>query len=234
VDLKKCTYCGQCNEACEFHAIVVVKESVLTFDELCHGCGACAYVCPQDAIHEIGREIGRIEIGHAGKIRFIHGILNVGEPMATPVIRREKALMDPSDITILDAPPGTSCPVIETVRGSDVCLLVTEPTPFGLNDLELAAGMVKKMGVPMGVVINRADRGDQGVEDFCRREEIPVLMKIPMDRKIAELYSRGIPIVENLPAYRRKFLKLFEEIRELGVRKTEHVEAQHLVGRDLL
>jgi MinD superfamily P-loop ATPase len=234
VDLKKCTYCGQCNEACEFHAIVVVKESVLTFDELCHGCGACAYVCPQDAIHEIGREIGRIEIGHAGKIRFIHGILNVGEPMATPVIRREKALMDRSDITILDAPPGTSCPVIETVRGSDVCLLVTEPTPFGLNDLELAAGMVKKMGVPMGVVINRADRGDQGVEDFCRREGIPVLMKIPMDRKIAELYSRGIPVVENLPAYRRKFLKLFEEIRELGVRKTEHVEAQNLVGRDLL
>lgn len=234
VDLKKCNYCGKCSNACEFHAIVVVKEAVLIFDELCHGCGACSYICPEKAITEVDKEIGRIEIGRAGPIRFLRGILNIGEPMATPIIRKEKQLMAPSDITILDASPGTSCPVIETVKGSDFCLLVTEPTPFGLNDLELAAGMVKKMEIPMGVVINRADVGDQGVKQFCRREGIPVLMEIPMDRRIAELYSRGIPIVEDLPDYRTKFLSLFEEIENLSRRNTEHVEGQDVVGREII
>ena len=229
VDLQKCTYCGKCSEACEFHAIVVVKEAVLTFDELCHGCGACSYICPEKAINEVDKEIGKIEIGHAGPIRFIRGILNIGEPMATPIIRKEKRLMSPSDITILDAPPGTSCPVIETVKDSDFCLLVTEPTPFGLNDLELAAGMVKKMAIPMGVVINRADVGDQGVKQFCRREGIPVLMEIPMDRRVAESYSTGVPMVEVLPDYRMKFLSLFDEIKDLLKRNAEH----HEEGRDV-
>jgi MinD superfamily P-loop ATPase len=215
VDLKKCTYCGKCSEVCEFHAIAVLKETVLTFEELCHGCGACSYICPEGAITETVREIGKIEVGRAGPIRFVQGILNVGEPMATPIIRKEKALMAPWDVTILDAPPGTSCPVIETVKGSDFCLLVSEPTPFGLNDLELAAGMVKKMAIPMGVVINRADIGDQGVAQFCRREGIPVLMEIPMDRRIAELYSTGVPLVEELPDYRPKFLALFERLKKL-------------------
>lgn len=229
VDLQKCTYCGKCSEACEFHAIVVLKEAVLTFDELCHGCGACSYICPEKAINEVDKEIGKIEIGHAGPIRFIRGILNIGEPMATPIIRKEKRLMSPSDITILDAPPGTSCPVIETVKDSDFCLLVTEPTPFGLNDLELAAGMVKKMAIPVGVVINRADVGDQGVKQFCRREGIPVLMEIPMDRRIAESYSTGVPMVEVLPDYRMKFLSLFDEIKDLLKRNAEH----HEEGRDV-
>ena len=229
VDLQKCTYCGKCSEACEFHAIVVLKEAVLTFDELCHGCGACSYICPEKAINEVDKEIGKIEIGHAGPIRFIRGILNIGEPMTTPIIRKEKRLMSPSDITILDAPPGTSCPVIETVKDSDFCLLVTEPTPFGLNDLELAAGMVKKMAIPMGVVINRADVGDQGVKQFCRREGIPVLMEIPMDRRIAESYSTGVPMVEVLPDYRMKFLSLFDEIKDLLKRNAEH----HEEGRDV-
>lgn len=231
VDLKKCTYCGKCSEACEFHAIVVVKEAVLTFDELCHGCGGCSYICPEKAITEVDKEIGSIEIGHAGPIRFLQGILNIGEPMATPIIRKEKKLMGPSDITILDAPPGTSCPVIETVKGSDFCLLVTEPTPFGLNDLELAAGMVGKLEVPMAVVINRADIGDHGVKQFCRREGIPVLMEIPMDRRVAELYSRGVAIVEDLPDYRMKFLSLLGEIKNLSRQNTQHKEAQDFVGR---
>jgi MinD superfamily P-loop ATPase len=231
VDLKKCNYCGKCSEACEFHAIVAVKETVLTFDELCHGCGACSYICPEKAITEVDKEIGGIEIGHAGPIRFIRGILNIGEPMATPIIRKEKQLMTPSDITIMDAPPGTSCPVIETVKDSDFCLLVTEPTPFGLNDLELAAGMVKKMAIPMGVVINRADVGDQGVKQFCRREGIPVLMEIPMDRRIAESYSTGVPMVEVLPDYRIKFLALFQDIEHLLRGDTGHKEAQNVVGR---
>lgn len=231
VDLEKCTHCGRCNDACEFHAIVVVKEAVLTFDELCHGCGACSYVCPEDAIREVNREIGTIQIGHAGSIRFIQGLLHIGEPMATPIIRKEKQLMVPSEVTILDAPPGTSCPVIETVKGSDFCLLVTEPTPFGLNDLELAAGMVKKMGIPMGVITNRADIGDEGVKHFCHEEGIPILMEIPMDRRIAEAYSRGIPIVETWPEYRAKFLALLHDIDRLVGKNTKQHKEEHDVGR---
>jgi MinD superfamily P-loop ATPase len=231
VDLKKCTHCGKCSEACEFHAIVVMKEAVLTFDELCHGCGACAYVCPEGAIREVDREIGKIEIGHTGSIRFIQGLLNIGEPMATPIIRKEKQLMGLSEVTILDAPPGTSCPVIETVKDSDFCLLVTEPTPFGLNDLELAAGTVKKMKIPLGVVMNRADIGDEGVQQFCRKEGIPILMEIPMDRRIAEAYSRGIPLIEELPRYREKFLNLFEDIKtEVRKNTGQHQEGQKVGG----
>ncbi len=234
VDLKKCTYCGKCSGVCEFHAIVVVKETVLIFDELCHGCGACSYICPEKAITEADKEIGKINIGHAGPIRFFRGILNIGEPMASPIIRKEKQLMVPSEFTILDAPPGTSCPVIETVKDSDFCLLVTEPTPFGLNDLELAAGMVKKLSIPMGTVINRSDLGDQGVRQFCQREGIPVLMEIPMDRRIAELYSKGIPIVDELPDYRKEFLALFEKIKNLSKRSMEKKEVRDVVRREFL
>ena len=216
VDKNKCTHCGKCGEVCEFHAIVVVKDVVLNFDELCHGCGACSYVCPEDAINEVERQIGSIQIGRAGEIGFIQGILNIGEPMASPLIRREKTFMRNPGTVILDAPPGTSCPVIETVKGSDFCLLVTEPTPFGLNDLELAVGMAEKLCVPMGVVINRADVGDRGVWDFCRKKEIPILMEIPLDKRIAELYSRGIPLVEEIEGYRAAFRELFEKIEALA------------------
>lgn len=216
VEKTKCTYCGKCSEACQFHAIVVVKEMVLTFDELCHGCGACSYVCPEGAITEVERQIGMIQIGRAGEIGFVQGILNIGEPMASPIIKKEKTFIRNPGTVILDAPPGTSCPVIETVKGSDFCLLVTEPTPFGLNDLELAVGMAEKLGVPMGVVVNRADVGDRGVWDFCREKDIPILMEIPLDQRIAELYSRGIPLVEEIEGYREAFRELFEKIEALA------------------
>jgi MinD superfamily P-loop ATPase len=212
VDETKCTHCGKCGEVCEFHAIVVVKDMVLTFDELCHGCGACAYVCPEDAITEVERQIGTIQIGRAGEISFVQGILNIGEPMASPLIKREKTFMRNPGTVILDAPPGTSCPVIETVKGSDFCLLVTEPTPFGLNDLELAVGMAEKLGVPMGVMVNRSNVGDRGVWDFCRKKDIPVLMELPLDQRIAGLYSRGIPFVEEMEEYGTVFRELFEKI----------------------
>jgi MinD superfamily P-loop ATPase len=215
VDKTKCTHCGKCGEACEFHAIVVVKDMVLNFDELCHGCGACSYVCPEDAITEVERQIGTIRLGKAGQIGFVEGILNIGEPMASPLIKREKAFMRNPGTVVLDAPPGTACPVIETVRGSDFCLLVTEPTPFGLNDLELAVGMAAKLDVPMGVVINRANVGDRGVRDFCGAQDIPILMEIPMDQHIAELYSRGIPFVREIQEYRAAFRELFEKIGAL-------------------
>ena len=217
IDETKCTHCGRCAEACEFNALVCFPQTVLVFDELCHGCGACSYVCPEKAIREEEKEIGVIECGARNGIEFIHGRLNVGEPMATPIIRMEKSFINPEKIVILDAPPGTSCPVIETVKESDFCLLVTEPTPFGLNDLMLAVELLKQLAIPIGVVINRSDVGNKDVHHYCRQEEIPILLEIPMDRTIAHLYSEGISMVEKLPEYRDKFSGLFAWIKEITV-----------------
>ncbi|MGA2517095.1 MAG: ATP-binding protein [Thermodesulfobacteriota bacterium] len=212
IDESKCTYCGKCAKVCEYHAMTVILKNVLVFDELCHGCGACSYLCPEKVIFEIEREIGIIQEGSGNGIPFVNGVLNVGEPMASPLIRKTKEKIQKEKIVILDAPPGTACPVIETVKGSDFCLLVTEPTPFGLNDLELAVGMLERLGIPMGVVINKADIGDRKVWDYCDSRNIPILMEIPMDRQIAESYSRGIPIVVENPSYIQKFEGLFEKI----------------------
>ena len=212
VDKDRCTYCGKCAEVCEFNAIVVIKEKVLIFPEMCHGCGGCTYICPEKAIKEIDRTIGVIERGTSGTIDFAHGILNVGEPMAPPLIREVKQLINHPGNTIIDASPGTSCPVVGAVQGSDFCLLVTEPTPFGLNDLKLAVGMLKKLSIPYGVIINSADLGDAEVENYCRAENIPILMTIPWDRRIAEAYSRGIPLVEAFPEYKKKFSQFFEQM----------------------
>jgi len=213
IDESKCTYCGKCAQVCEYHAIAVILKNVLVFDELCHGCGACSYLCPEKAIFEVERELGVVQKGQADGISFANGVLNVGEPMASPLIRRVKEGIQEEKTVILDAPPGTACPVIETVKGSDLCILVTEPTPFGLNDLELAVGMLEKLGIPTGVVINKADIGDRKVWDYCRSKEIPVLMEIPMDREIAESYSKGIPIVSQNPSFIQKFQNLFERIK---------------------
>ena len=212
VDNSKCNYCDLCAKACEYHAIIVIKDRVLTFPELCHGCGACSYICPEKAINEVEREIGIIERGAAGDIEFVHARLNIGEPMAPPLIRKEKKLINDHKIVIIDSSPGTSCPVVESVKGSDFCVLVTEPTPFGLNDLKLAVEMVRVLKVPLGVVINLADIGTREVWTYCEKETIPILMEIPFDRKIAELYSEGIPLTKELPEYRGKFLKLYQEI----------------------
>ena len=214
VDKSRCTYCGKCAEVCEFNAIVVIKEKVLFFPELCHGCGGCSYMCPENAIEEVEREIGGIEKGKAGGIDFIHGLLNVGEPMAPPLIRKEKEFINNGKTVIIDSSPGTSCPVVEAVRGSDFCLLVTEPTPFGLNDLRLAVKMVQKLNIPLGVVVNCADIGDSKVWQYCEDEGIPVLMDIPMDRNIAKAYSKGIPFVEEMPEYRNRFQDLYNRIEK--------------------
>ena len=172
-------------------------------------------LCPERAILEVEREVGIIQEGYVNGISFVNGILNIGEPMASPLIRKVKERIQKDKIVILDAPPGTSCPVIETVKGSDFCLLVTEPTPFGLNDLELAVGMLEKLGIAKGVVINKADLGDRGVWDYCKSKEIPVLMEIPMDRQIAESYSKGVPIVADHPSYIQKFHDLFIKVEKL-------------------
>jgi len=219
VDKEKCTYCRVCSEACPYNAIAVMGENVLVFPELCHGCGVCTYVCPEKAISEEGREIGVVEEGHAGEVRFVQGRLAVGEAMAPPVIRAVKQRVDRSSTVILDVPPGNSCPVVEAVKDSDFCLLVTEPTPFGLHDLTLAVELATKLNVPCGVVINRAGSGDQGVERYCAQQNIPVLLKIPLDRRIAEMYCRGQTLVAGMPSWRKAFRDLLESIQRLAVVK---------------
>ncbi len=213
VDESRCTHCGKCGEVCEFSAIVVIKKRVMVFPELCHGCGACEYFCPEKAIREEDREIGVIETGSTGGLSFVHGVLNVGEPMAPPLIRRVKDRIESGRTVILDSPPGTSCPVVETVKGADFCVLVTEPTPFGLNDLKLAVEMVRKLNVPMGVVINLCNIGDNEVSNYCEEEKIPILMSFPWDRRIAEQYSAGMLILENLREYRARYESLFDHIK---------------------
>lgn len=216
VDETLCTYCGKCAEVCRFNALAVVKNQILIFPELCHGCGGCSLLCPERAIRETPREIGVIQEGSHNGLAFVQGILNVGEPMATPIIREEKKLIDRKKTVILDCSPGTSCPVIEGVRGSDFCLLVTEDTPFGLNDLELAVEMVRALGIPLGVFINRADLGDGRVKSYCQKEGVPLLGELPHDRRIAEVYSRGEIVIEKIPEYRKLFLSLFQKIQKIG------------------
>jgi MinD superfamily P-loop ATPase len=220
VDLEKCTYCGRCAEVCQYHAIAVVGEKVLVFPELCHGCGSCSLNCPTEAIHEVLHVIGTIERGWAGPVEFAQGTMNVGEPMAVPIIRQLKQWAIPPNPgdrpVILDASPGTACPVVESMRGADFVLMVTEPTPFGLHDLRLAVEVARdELGLPVGVVINRDGVGDQGVHDYCAAESIPILMRIPLDRRIAEAYSDGGTLVEALPEYREQFQNLYAAIGRL-------------------
>jgi MinD superfamily P-loop ATPase len=222
VDEEKCTHCGKCAEICRFNAIAVIKEQVLVFPEICHGCGGCSLLCPVQAIQESSREIGCIQEGNYNGLSFVQGILNVGEPMPTPIIRKEKELINKNRTVILDCSPGTSCPVIEGVRGSDFCLLVTENSPFGLNDLELAVEMVRTLRIPMGVFINRADLGNRALLEYCQREKIPILGELPHDRRIAEVYSRGGIVVEELPSYRGLFLSLFQKIQKIVADRSQN------------
>lgn len=212
VDDAICTACGQCAKVCEFNAIAMLKKP-LVFPELCHGCGACALVCPVGAIREISRPIGVVETGRAGAVHFAQGRLNVGEPMAPPLIRAVKAQRNPEAIVLLDAPPGTSCPVVTTVRGADFVLLVTEPTPFGLHDLSLAVETIRLMGRPFGVVVNRADE-DPRVQDFCHAQGIPLLAELPDDRRVAETYARGDLLFDRLPDWRGHFENLWARVEE--------------------
>jgi len=215
VDEKKCTYCGKCAEVCAYNAIAVMEKEVLIFPELCHGCGACSYLCPEDAVSEIGKEVGVLEFGQSRGIDFIHGKLTVGEAMAVPVIREVKKHINRERLAIIDVSPGTSCPVVEAVKGSDFCLLVTEPTPFGLNDLALAVDMLNKLSIPCGVVINRDGVGDSKVEEYCHQEGVPILLRIPLDIRIAQLYSTGITLVEGMPQWRESFLRLADKVRKV-------------------
>ncbi|OLS27436.1 MAG: Iron-sulfur cluster carrier protein [Candidatus Thorarchaeota archaeon AB_25] len=215
VDQDKCTLCGKCAEFCQFNAIFVGKTKTMIYEEMCHSCGGCKLVCPDDAITEVERSIGRIHQSNMGQTQLVYGELSIGEPIATTLIHAVKEQVKTDEINILDAPPGTACPVIETMRESDYLVLVTEPTPFGLHDLSMAVDVVRELKIPFGVIINRAGIGDEGVEEFCKENNIPILLEIPFNRQIAELYSRGIPFVQEMPEWRQQFKDLFNHIVEL-------------------
>lgn len=209
VDLGQCNFCGKCSSMCAFNAIAVTPRTVNIFSDLCHSCGACTYFCPQDAISEIDKTIGIIETGKKNGIKFIQGSLNVGMAMPTPIINAMKEKISLPNHTIIDAPPGTSCSMIHAVINANYCILVTEPTPFGLNDLKLALEVLAKLNIPFGVIINRADIGNKEVENFCQQNDVEILMTIPFRREIAEGYSTGETLVDVLPYYTAEFEKLF-------------------------
>jgi MinD superfamily P-loop ATPase len=216
VDETRCNACGECGRFCQYHAIALIGPTPLIFAELCHGCGGCEKVCPRGAISEKNRRIGVVETVEADDVTLIQGRLDVGVALAPPLIRAVKSRLQKEVPAILDAPPGTSCPVIATIQGSDFAVLVTEPTPFGLHDLKLAVDMVKELGIPFGLVINRVGIGDDRVHTFCGQEKIPVLLEIPDDRRIAEAYSRGELVVDALPEYRSLFATLLRNVKEIN------------------
>jgi MinD superfamily P-loop ATPase len=216
VEASLCDACGECARICQYHAIVSFGSRPLLFPEMCHGCGGCAMVCPWGAILEVDRRIGVVETIRGHHITLVQGRLDVGAAMAPPLVRAVKARLPCGTPAIVDAPPGASCPVVATLRGVDVVALVTEPTPFGLHDLTIAVDMVRELGIPFGVVVNRVGIGDDRVHEFCRRAGIPVLVDIPEDRRIAEVYSRGGMIVDHLPEYRPLFRRLVAGVRALA------------------
>jgi MinD superfamily P-loop ATPase len=215
VDESRCDGCGQCAELCQYNAVVLPRERPLVFPDLCHGCGGCVRICPRGAIREVGRRIGVVETVRVGPITRIEGRLDVGRALAPPLIRAVRRLIRPDLPAILDAPPGTSCPVVAAVRDTDVVILVTEPTAFGLHDLTLAVETVRGLGVPCGVVVNRMGIGDRRVHDYCERERVPILAEIPDDRRVAEAYSRGVLMTDALPAFRPIFERLLRRALEL-------------------
>ncbi len=215
IDTDRCTLCAMCADFCEFNAIFIGKKP-LVYPEICHSCGGCFLVCPEGAIEEVAREVGKLHRTNRDSVHLVYGELHVGEPIAIPVIKAVKNEIDRKKINILDAPPGTACPVIETMQDSDFVVLVTEPTPFGFHDLSMTVDVIQELDIPHGVVLNRVGVGNDEVKEFCNAKGIPILLEIPFDRKIAELYSNGVPFVQEMPDWRERFQQLFEVIKELS------------------
>jgi MinD superfamily P-loop ATPase len=215
IDRKLCDTCGECTRFCQYNAIFVTPENTLVFPELCHSCGGCALVCPKKAITWEKHKIGTLNFGAADGVALVYGELEVSKPLAVPVIKAVKNQIRDGENVILDSPPGTSCPFVETVSGSDFCLLVTEPTPFGLHDLRIAVEVLRKVAVPFGVVVNRAGIGDRKLYDYCKEESIRIMLEIPYDRRIAELYSNGVPFSLEMSEWSTKFQMMYNEIVRL-------------------
>lgn len=254
IDTQKCTACNECVEFCDYHALALFGNKVMVFDNLCHGCGGCTILCPEHAITEEARPIGELVGGRVAGIEALYGILNVGEVLAPPIIREVKRRggasygaagagspavspagdghNDPdnelSEHIIIDSPPGTTCPMVTAVKDSDFAVLVTENTPFGLHDLELAVETISEMDIPMGVVINRSDVGHADVEEYCRKMNIPVLMKIPYDEDVAAGYAKGRSIVQSVPAYEKKFLDLYRLIERRFAERQARPDREHV------
>ncbi len=214
INEEKCTLCGKCGEICQYNAIGVFGKSILTFPELCHNCGGCTLVCPEGAITEEDYHLGEICSFTDDNLKSHTGFLNVGESKAPPLIRAVKNYLEPDDINIIDSPPGTSCSMVEAVKDADYIVMVTEPTPFGLYDLDLAAQVVDSIGIPYGIVVNRANDDPDPVDEFCRQRNIPILLKIPEEQKYASVYSKGQLLVKHFPQLKNKFENLYKKIAE--------------------
>ena len=214
IDLKKCTHCRKCAEFCQYNALFVAGETAMVFNELCHSCGGCKLICPENAITEKPRKIGEILVGESEDIELVYAKLNIGEALAVPVISAVKDRMKKEGLIVLDSPPGAACPVVESVIDSDYCIMVTEPTPFGLHDLEVATEVVMQLKIPLGVVVNFAGIGDRGVYEFCNKKGIPIIMEIPYERRIAELYSKGVPFIVEMPEWKTRFQEMLVTIKE--------------------
>ncbi len=207
-----CVACGKCSKLCQFNAIITLGSKAMVFTEMCHSCGGCYAICPTGAISIKKSKVGSIKSGRSGNITVHEGILDIGHAMAPPVIRAVKEKVSPAGITIVDCPPGTSCPLLSAVKGADVVLLVTELTPFGLHDLKISVETMQALKLPVGVVINRSDSGDTHVAEYCRQNRIPLYLEIPEKRFIAEAYSRGISIVESDSELKEKFKQLLNKL----------------------
>jgi MinD superfamily P-loop ATPase len=216
IDKEKCTLCGKCNSSCQYNALIKLPEEILLFDKMCHGCGVCSFVCPEKAISEKHREIGKIYEGKNNELLFHYGELIVGEELTTPVIGRLKDEISACDeLVIIDSPPGSACPMVETVSDMDFIILVGEPTPFGLSDMKIVVEALRVMNLPFGAIINKDGVGNENLENYCNEEDIPILLKIPFDLDIAKSYSTGIPLVKAFPKYMSDFQKVIQIIKEM-------------------
>jgi MinD superfamily P-loop ATPase len=215
VDEAACTGCGECGRICQFSAIISLGRRTMVFPELCHGCGGCARICPAGAITEVQEETGTIETGYHGEVELVTGRMNVGQAMSPPIIRAVKQHVRDDGLNLLDCPPGTSCPFVTAVTGCDAALLVTEPTPFGLHDLQLAVETIRELEIPCAVTVNRIVEKENRITAYCRSENIPVLLQIPEDRRVAEAYSRGDILTAVMPEMRAVLAHLPERLMEL-------------------
>ncbi len=218
VDEARCTYCGACADLCQFKAITVFDKVILTFPDMCHGCGGCLAICPTQAVQAGRRQLGQIQWGQAEGIGFLSGTLRIGEAMSPPLMRQVKEQLwdllaaTPQDV-LIDAPAGVSCPALNAVMDSDVILLVTEPTPFGFFDFQLAYEAFRPLGKPFAVVINRAGLGNEAIYRFCTAQGLPILAEIPYDRAIAEAYARGQILALLRPDLREVFVRLASQLQ---------------------